>query len=406
MKRIAIISVLLLAALWSCSRNAVPAPETASRAISWQAGVNGAMGTKAYPEGYVAYPNYAGCTFGAYAMLTDPVWAESSTFVPYVDNQEVSYYEAETAWTTRGVYYWPQQGHLHFAAYSPYRTLHNKVSFTQPAKSRGIVITDFTIPTDKASQTYVTREIDEETHETEIVSYDYDLMVSDGTDCNYDCEATATNGYRPTLDNGTIISAYGTGYNPGVHTLFKHIMTRVSFRFQMDNTDLSYQDQKIYIKQIKLYNLYSQGSYASGETYLAGAWTYAATPVKADGILLSYTDAQMRDYLAPYINYNEDPVTLVDNYFAIPQPLSAADGGQRLEITYWVLTTIGGYDLWDKQVITSPVPIRTESVTSWDRGKSVVYTVTLAPAQDVISFTVVRDPWPDVADWNTFTITD
>ena len=421
MRRSVYIIILATVALWGCTgRGGVdiaPAP------ICWDAATNGAS-TRAYPDGFGAYPNYAGCTFGAYAMLTEPYWSESSTFVTYIDNQEVGYSEAENAWTTRGTYYWPQDGHLHFAAYSPYEILNppavpsSLVSFTSANKNKGIVITNFNIPTNKAAQTVVTREVNAETHETEVVSYDYDLMVSDGTDCNYDCAATVANGYRPTLDGGgaTPVSLYGSGYKLGVHTRFKHIMTKLAFRFKMQTTDLGYQDQRIYIKSIVLKNLYSQGTYTSGETYADGVWTYPAMPVQSDGTLVSYTTEQINNFEAPVINCRKegdvlvsDPVTVVENYFAIPQTLTQSDSapyGQQIEITYVVFTINGGYYIWDRTVAVPAVFLRTDDVPAWERGKSVTYTISLAPAQDEISFDVSWDEWPGPSDWNTFIITD
>ena len=421
MRRNVCIVILATVALWGCTGKG--GADIAPAAICWDAATNGTS-TRAYPDGFGAYPNYAGCTFGAYAMLTEPLWNASSTCVPYVDNQEVSYSEAETAWTTRGTYYWPQEGYLHFAAYSPYKTLNppvtasSLVSFTSANKNKGIVISNFDVPTDIDDQTFVTREVNAETHETEVVSYDYDLMISDGVDCDYDCAQTVTNGYRPTLVGGgtTPVSLYGSGYKIGVHTRFKHIMTKLTFRFRMQTTDLGFQDQRIYIKSIVLKNLYSRGTYTSGDTYADGAWTYPAIPVQSDGTLVSYTNEEISNFEAPVIHCRKegdvlvsDPVTVVDNYFALPQTLTESDSapyGQQIEITYVVFTINGGYYIWDRTVTVPAVFLRTDAVPAWERGTNVTYTVALAPAQDMITFDVSWDEWPGPSGWNTFTITD
>lgn len=420
MRRNVFIFILATVALWGCI-DRFGVDKNPAR-ITWQAAENGAS-TKAYPTGFEAYPNYGSCTFGAYALLTDPVWSSSSTFTTYVDNEEVFYTPAtaseEGYWTTHGTYYWPTSGHLHFAAYSPYRTLSSYVRFTQADKNNGLQIRNFSLPLNKDDQAGGITHTDPETGISRIVSYDYDLMVSDGTDSDYDCEATADNGFRPTLDGGgsTPITAYETGYKVGVHTLFKHIMTRLNFRFQMQTTDLNFQDQRIYVKSIRLLNLYSEGSYTAGNTYADGAWTYAATPVQNNGILVSYDSDQINNFEAPAIYCERDgngnlvsvPVTLVDNYFALPQPLNVgnvAPYGQKLEITYVVFTINNGYYVWDKEVPAPPVDLYDSSLPAWERGKSITYTVTLAPAQNSISFEVEWDEWPGPSGWNTFTITD
>lgn len=405
MKRFTLIGILVLVALTGCTREPVPTPDKRG-VISWDAGMENGSATKAYPTGYGAYPTAA--SFGAFALQTGDHWADAHTFSAYINNEEVSYSQdpetSQYAWTTYGEYYWPQSGYLHFAAYSPYSTLHSYVTFSSAKKDQGLTIgesTPFVLPTNKVNQTYIT-----ELGTGNILAYDYDLLVSEYTDADYDCAETAAHGFQPVLDGQTDpASQYGSGYKPGVHTRFRHIMTRLCFQFKMGNVETSY-NQRIYVQSIKLTNLQDKGTYKSGKTDNSGAWALD-NHQETESVLYSVTDEQIRSGSVTPITSTTEATVLVDNYFALPQTLrdELDPTPQQLTITYQIYTVIDGVIYWDKTVETPATLLRSGAVQSWEKGKMVTYTISLSPAQTAISFTASMEAWPASGSWNVFTIT-
>ena len=362
MRKFALIFLAMAVLTTGCLRERVPV--RSSRSITWQTAQDRSALSKAYPSGYGEYSILN--SFGTYALQTNGKWSEDASFVPYIDNKEVSFYNSPNRWTTLNEYIWPQTGYLHFASYSPYSTLHDMVSF--PDKAHGIVISDFVLPVNKAGQNWNT----------------HDLMVSKEELCDYDCEATYTNNGSPTLDDGTVITSPYGSYLLGVPTHFKHILTRLAFKFKMNDQVSQYDHQRIVVTDVTLHNLYSKGTYTSG----TGEWSSLALPV-TDCTVLTGGETVL----------TTSATTLVDDYIALPQVIDNVQN-QQISVTYKIISTVAGF-LYE-ETVTLTANLTLADVDAWEPGSCVTYTLSLSPARDPIVFTAAIKTgydWPAPADW-------
>ncbi|MBQ4038625.1 MAG: fimbrillin family protein, partial [Bacteroidaceae bacterium] len=83
------------------------------------------------------YVAYDGPAFGVAAIHHGRSNRPTADVTTYIDNAQVS--KQGSVWATNPIYYWPHQGDMHFAAYSPYIAdfANSNVSITLPQNGEG-----------------------------------------------------------------------------------------------------------------------------------------------------------------------------------------------------------------------------------------------------------------------------
>lgn len=175
------------------------------------------------------------------------VTQDSEAAALYMNDVEVSYSGEITngGWTSATPYYWPKEGTLTFAAYSP----SDVNAFTHAYSATGLSVTDFTLQANTADQ--------------------YDFMYSSRSYNRTD----NTN----QLDKDGVHT--GKSYN-GVDILFHHALTSIKFKVK---AEADYGTTKIRVKQVSILNAYSQGDFAENHNEVSKnsnpEWTDQKLPV-------------------------------------------------------------------------------------------------------------------------------
>ena len=280
----------------------------------------------------------------------------------YMDEVVVSYDNTST-WKAEQIYYWPKNGSLTFAAYSPADNSLNpagKFSYT----AQGLQIAGYEVPADDAAQ--------------------QDLLFSDRI---YDLKANN--------DDETTADPY-----TGVTLNFKHALSSIVFQAK---TDIEYNESprntKISIENITLTNINSVGTFnqnlkdteANPQTYVIDMtnltgytreWSALGTPI-------SYVAHDEGEILL-----SEDPIYLYNNNAAatanatdlmlLPQVISDA---AKVVVTYYIDNGTA------KVQQVSEVDLKTTLVDEWIRG--IRYTYVLTIGLDEITFEPKVAPWVD-----------
>ena len=364
----------VLAALWGCAKESfVPAE---GNVIRWSVSENASM-TKVYPAGTSEYSTSN--SFGSYAFLYTGAsasdWA-SASYTTYINGLQIRYFGVGTPmWSTMTEYYWPTtaSARLHFASFSPYKTLHNRAIYG--GKTDGIIISDYVVPADKEDQHYLTVS-------GEAPIYDDDIMVSNEYDV--DCEAMQSSDLGPTY-------AF-----TGVPTLFTHILTRINVRV-VQNTDFSvdyYDNQTISIRGIKFLNVYTEGDFKSNPDASGNprpSWSNQTTQVDTAVLYKSNigTAPIAKGTTAEVANETVTPTTVVSGYLALPQ--TVASGVQAVEVSYRITSTVSGY-LFTEDVVEKAYLY--PAGQNWLPNTDLTYTLTLfAIREQPIRFSATCEPW-------------
>ena len=196
--------------------------------------------------------------FGVFAVWTLEDYATWGAGKLYMDNVEVEHktvsaeYTAKTFAPVGNPYYWPKNGKLTFAAYSPYDAKnHGSVTYD----GAGLEIANFAVRANGVTKA-------ESAAATAVDDKQYDLL------------------YAPRVYNATKASAgTGTPY-AGLDIKFKHALSSIMFTVR---TEAAYAGTTITIKKIQVNQVKSQGTF--NETITDGvaatgipAWSAQATP--------------------------------------------------------------------------------------------------------------------------------
>lgn len=250
----------------------------------------------------------------------------------------------KSSWVPVGNYYWPKEGTLSFAAYSPTAasTVFNSVAWTDDS---GFTFDDFNAATNQTNS--------------------YDLMYSD-----YVANQKQTNEQD-----------YPQYY--GIQLTFKHALSALVFRAQAAD---NYTGAEIKVTKIEVLEAYNQGDLTTNNADNSAGWSDFKNP----------TTMEVKNLTSTVLTTNY--VQQGDVLLMVPQGFDH-NGGVQVKITYTIDTDS---DATMTQTHTVALSTLTENGTAtahadWKMGKRYTYDITIG--LDRIYFA------PQVTDWEDITVT-
>lgn len=385
MKKFFFLAALAGAALVSCAKND-PAVNEEQQLITFASPVV-SLNTKSATEVWNNYPTAEKYNFavwakyfvdgsyesGAYKTGTYKTWDAGQTYM----NEVVVKYGNNT-WAPAQNYYWPKNGSLTFIAYAP-----TDIKAITDVNGKGIQITGHTVATTPAAQ--------------------LDILFSERA---YNKQKVDDD----TVANGTTGSLPGDANDPytGVHLSFKHALSSILFNIKTKE-DYSTASTTITLKKIEVHQAVSKGSFnqnladANGATTTddgatAPAWTFDATPVRADYVVDNTADVKLSTtahYPAGITNATAATNGLrATDLILLPQDLA----GVTLRVEYTIKNSDAGSE---ELAQIAELPLGTSTVAAWEMGKRYIYNITIG--LDTIYFEPYVQDWVDV-DMGNLTI--
>lgn len=353
MKRILLFAAVAGAALASCVKNESESGMTASDSkISFEAPVVGATTRAVKGEIVGAYPTdesfkvWGWYHEGDYTGFGDAAngWKNYMTASTAGDPVVVTF-NNDKSWVSATDYFWPKNGKLTFAAYSP-----ADAAGTYTHTANGLQIEDFTVVA---------------------VGAQYDLMYSDRaynrTSSTNQYVGTATNDYE------------------GVDIVFHHALSSIVFKVGTD-ADYSKADNDFKIKSITIKNVYGAGEFNEGLT----DGTTDRTPVwTATGDANNEYEAFSGEFAVPEDGTTRQEPTNAADLILLPQSF-ATNNSAIVEITYTYGSSISGAI---EHTETFQLNHAT-NVQAWEPNKR--YTYNIIFGLDKIYFAPVVEAWDDV----------
>ena len=358
MKKFFFIAAIASAALVSCTKNEVT-PIAQDQEITFAAPVVGPQTKAQYGEIGVNYNEAE--HFGVYAVHTPAeltTWAAGSLYMgtPVTAGQvaattglEVLKAAGENYWAPATPYYWPKEGYLSFAAYSPI-----DVTGTVTYDETGLSVEGHTVSTNTA----------------EHVDFLYAPRI-------YNYQESTMNSTTKEEEAGDNDSKYK--YD-GVNILFEHDMSSIVFKVaRAAGIDAS---TIITLNSITLEKPYMKADF--NETITDGA-TYSAVPAwsnwdaAADVVTYSTPSVPLTTTLTEYVNNTDDDIIL------IPQTLT---DNVKVVLNYDI-TTPGSHKI--NQVTKIQLNAHTPA---WGMGTRYTYNITIG--MEEIIFDPAVTPWTDV----------
>lgn len=378
MKKFFFLAALAGAALVSCTKND-PAVNEEQQLITFASPVV-SLNTKSATEVWNNYPTAEKYNFAvwakyfvdgsydnnAYTTGTYTNWAAGQTYM----NEVVVKYGNNT-WAPAQNYYWPKNGSLTFIAYAP-----TKIQAITDVNGNGIQITDHIVATKPEDQ--------------------LDILFSERA---YNKQKVDDD----TVAEGTTGSQPGNANDPytGVHLSFKHALSSILFNIKTKE-DYSTASTTITLKKIEVHQAVSKGSFnqnladANGATTTdagatAPAWTFDATPERADYVVDNTADIELSTtahYPAGITNTTAATNGLrATDLILLPQDLA----GVTLRVEY----TIKNSDAGSQELAQiAELPLSTTNVAAWEMGKRYIYNITIG--LDTIYFEPYVQDWVDV----------
>lgn len=351
MKHNILISVSILAAFIGCTKIDVRAPEHIVSAVRFNAPVVSNI-TKATGEIDGEYPiDESFAVFSVYHADGFDGWG---TGISYINRAKFTYdaslddSDADTLGGWTGGYYFPKNGSLSFAAYSPYSAHKDSPDAgtgTFEYASGGLTITNFTVPA---------------------LADQYDLMYSERI-------------YNKTGNDGV-----GDGYE-GLDLVFQHALSAIHFQVQQK---AEYTGYTIKLKSISLNDIRYKGSFSENITN-ENPTSFVSAPKWVP----------VSDQYADYNIYSGDlKLTQIggSNYHTgfpgailLPQSFTSSDTAY-ITIDYSITPpSMPGSEISQ----TATVPLYKLSNT-WEMGKRYTYNISIGYDAITISPTVLG--WTDV----------
>lgn len=342
MKKLFFIAAIASVAFASCVKNEVAPTAMQQDEITFATPVVGNLTKAQYGEIGVNYNEAE--HFGVYAVHTASTLEKWSTGSLYMGTltEGLECLKKGNYWAPSTPYYWPKEGFLSFAAYSPFG-----VSGDVTYGATGLSVVGHTVSTNTAEHIdfmYAPR----------VYNRNSSTEEGDDTDSKYIYD--------------------------GVNILFEHAMSSIVFKVAR-KTGIN-ADTKITLKKITLTQPYLKADF--NETITDGA-TYGASPKwsnwSSEGDIVAYNSGtQLTESLVEYVNNTDDDIIL------IPQTLTD-DVKVVLEYT---ITNPGGHDL--DQV--SEIQLNAHT-SAWGMGTRYTYNITIG--LDEIIFDPAVTDWTDAA---------
>ena len=351
MKKMFFMAAIAGVALASCAKNDVETPE--QDIITFAEPVT-AVQTKAV-EIKTDYPKAE--NFSVFAHYFTGDYTKLSEGLPYMWNVETAYTSDLKAWDSKAVtggvnYYWPKQGTLTFAAYSPSRA--DDTDMNVDYSDRGIQFTDFWVKNDPNEQ--------------------YDLLFSERA-------------YNQTKASMT------TDVDPykGVQIKFNHALSSILFTVCTDKNyaadNFAIEVTKIELKKVKNHGHFDQGLVdANGRVTRANTewpgWTVCddiKDYIAFEGNQTLNTTAELTKNITATNN---------SNLILLPQYLSH-------DVTLYVKYTVHNNNTGISIPQDATLSIREYgNVQQWYRGNRYTYNITVG--LDKIYFDPTVDAWDNV----------
>lgn len=352
----AIILLLLPASCLKVEQRETP---SADSPVAFSHPVVTAERTKVVTGSLTDYPKEENFTvYAFYSQGNFNGWNAASGTL-YMDNVECSYDAALNGWKPSTTYYWPKNGKLTFAAYSP-----SQLS-SDAAVSYGEDGFTFT-----GVQVAKIQDADNK---------QYDLLYSERS-----MNKTSSTG--------------GTTYS-GADINFRHALCTVRFKFRSSQ---NYEGgTSTVIKRVEILNVYTRGNFEENIKTSSQA-TYSATPE------WTAQDSPV-DYPAAPSTLNQtvtkDTKDLVGGYDLILMP-QMFDHGSGVHVTIKVtydegavlgkvanIDLVNGFDSNNDGIGDTYFNDGTNDITGWEPGRKYTYTITFGKYK--ILFTPTVDPWAD-----------
>lgn len=285
--------------------------------------------------------------FSVYAQYKNANTGENLLYMENVTTRYVTSTPGtnQKSWVPVGNYYWPKQGTLSFAAYSPTAasTVFNRVSW---ADDSGFTFDNFNAATNQANS--------------------YDLMYSDYVaDQEQGDEADYTKYY-------------------GIQLTFRHALSALVFRAKAAD---NYTGAEIKVKTIEVLEAYNQGDLTTNNASNSAGWSDFRDPTTMEVQNLA-SAALTTDY-----------VQQGDVLLMVPQGFDH-NGGVKVKITYTIDTESAATMTQTHTVALSTLNEAGAGASThddWEMGKRYIYDITIG--LDRIYFA------PTVTDWEDVTVT-
>lgn len=285
--------------------------------------------------------------FSVYAQYKNDNTGENLLYMENVTTRYVTSTPGtnQKSWVPVGNYYWPKQGTLSFAAYSPTAasTVFNRVSW---ADDSGFTFDNFNAATNQANS--------------------YDLMYSDYVaDQEQGDEADYTKYY-------------------GIQLTFRHALSALVFRAKAAD---NYTGAEIKVKTIEVLEAYNQGDLTTNNASNSAGWSDFRDPTTMEVQNLA-SAALTTDY-----------VQQGDVLLMVPQGFDH-NGGVKVKITYTIDTESAATMTQTHTVALSTLNEAGAGASThddWEMGKRYIYDITIG--LDRIYFA------PTVTDWDDVTVT-
>lgn len=386
MKKPIILAAVACVALASCVKNEVLSPTVQNdvqEPISFTA--MAAPATKAAIAGEIGTTYNTSEKFTVFAAWTDTNYPGTGTptvFMAGDDSKDRCTYDGTlVAWKPAVTYYWPKNGYLTFAAFSPADAKDDCTpSYTWAASGTGgLTLTGFTVKADIENQ--------------------YDLMYTDREYNKAKGDYTITDGSAKDDENDAVqTDGYTYAYN-GVNLRFHHALSSIVFKVK---TAADYStNATIKLTNIDLKNVYSKATFTEniteGATYYAlPAWGSYDTKVNYD--IYDDTGNPATNQVVAYNSGDAQNVTLAGGSTAVillPQDLTVSPA-PTLHIDYTIEQNDGAPVAQSADIVLHNYTHGTgDDLRKWVMGKRYIYTIVFG--LDQIYFDPAVQAWTEYA---------
>ncbi len=378
MKKLFFMTAVVGLALTSCSQEDLGMPNQGDQnEITFAAPVVGKL-TRANEVGN-NYPTGTDYNFAVWAHYYAGDFTTAAAGSLYMD-EVIMGYDGKSTWApVSAKYYWPKNGTLTFAGYSP-ASVNAKASYTDGK----ITFTDYVVAADKSNQ------VDLMFSERSYNQKKYTANPSDKT--TDDKVGTGSTSPDPTNPNDPYT---------GAHLVFKHALSSVLFNVKTDKDYTTTDKTKITLTGLTLNDVVSKGTFTQKIADANGAVT--APPTRNNGTgddwvlstdKVNYTIDNASHLLTttpfwPAVNKEEAPNFAnglrKTDLMLIPQSLD----GVTLTVNYTIQSETGAAINQ-----TSTINLNSSADADWDWGYRYIYTITIGLEEITIEPYVT--PWTEV----------
>ena len=336
MKRFAF-AALIIVSVAACTKSNIqydPTGEISLQPVTEKA-TKAAFSDTAYGEGAPAFNIWAWWA-GVDPGTSKAEFLSSQDISSYIDKGEFVH-RSGGSWGGTTPYYWPPEGSLVFAGYSPSETLGGNFTYNKDEDAGAFIVTDYMQSND--------------------IARTVDLMWFDITDRSYN----------------TSRNKVGDKDVNGVPVVFQHALSWLQFRFQIKEASGIYQNWLI--TDIRLTGVDTKADFQSNAT---SKWTGHEDPKE----IHVWNGSHLASTAPEVLESTKDGVVVIPQTCASPK---------SLVVTYNLKRYLGGKDDWLRaQTVTLPLDKGIDAGT-WLPGKKYIYTIVFGNNEIKIS--------PEVKDW-------